>query len=58
MIKYQLTQTEVVIRIVTIEGVEYRSFIPNDPANIDRQEYEEWLAKGHTPDASLWQTEK
>ena len=44
MADYQLTKTDIVMR--TADG----AFIPNDPANRDRAEYDRWLADGGVPD--------
>lgn len=40
---YQLTQSSTVLRLPD------NALIPNDPANIDWQAYQEWLAAGNTP---------
>jgi len=45
MSDYQLTATESTI-IRTADG----AFIPNDPANRDYAEYQEWLEDGGVPD--------
>jgi hypothetical protein len=44
MAEYQLTQSDIVIRTAD------QAFIPNDPANRDRVEYDKWLADGGVPD--------
>jgi hypothetical protein len=44
MTDYQLTATDVVIRTAD------QANIPNDPANRDRDEYEQWLVDGGVPD--------
>jgi hypothetical protein len=44
MADYQFTEGDTVIR--TADGAS----IPNDPANRDYAEYEQWLADGGVPD--------
>jgi len=44
MADYQLTASEMVIRTSDVV------WIPNDPGNRDRAEYDAWLAAGGVPD--------
>lgn len=44
MAEYRLTETDAVIR--TADG----AWIPNDPANRDWVEYQQWLEDGGVPD--------
>jgi len=44
MAEYQLSTFDVVVRTAD------QAFIPNDPENLDRIEYEAWLADGGVPD--------
>lgn len=44
MAQYQLTASNTVIRTADL------AYIPDDPANRDRIEYEKWLADGGEPD--------
>jgi cell division protein FtsN len=44
MAEYQLTETDTVLRTAD------EAWIPNDPSNRDRVEYEQWLADGGVPD--------
>jgi hypothetical protein len=48
MADYQLIEKSDVVFRVTDE-----KFIPNDPANSDRIEYEQWLADGGVPDPQM-----
>ena len=41
---YQLTQSDTILRLAD------NAFIPQDPANIDYKEYQDWLAEGNTPE--------
>lgn len=41
---YQFTQTDIVVRLADMAS------IPNDPANMDRAEFEAWIATGNVPE--------
>lgn len=47
MADYQLTETDGVIRTAD------QAWIPNDPDNRDRVEYDKWLADGGVPDPAV-----
>ena len=48
MAEYQLLyESETVLRTLD------QAYIPNDPANRDRQGYEQWLADGGVPDPAV-----
>jgi hypothetical protein len=40
---YQLTQNENIFRVLD------KTYIPQDPANTDYQQYLEWVSQGNTP---------
>jgi hypothetical protein len=44
MAKYRLAPNGMIVRN------EDEAWIPPDPGNKDRQEYEDWLKQGNTPD--------
>lgn len=41
---YRLTETAMVVRLADM------AYIPDDPENVDRQRYMEWLAQGNEPE--------
>lgn len=51
MIMYKQTKTiEGQIRNDQIQRTSDNAYIPFDPANVDFQQYQKWLAEGNTPE--------
>jgi hypothetical protein len=47
---YKINKDEITNKITCIIRLADNASIPLDPANIDYQEYLEWVAKGNTPE--------
>lgn len=50
MAEYQLLPDTATGPNTTVLRVADQAYIPDDPANVDRQKYDEWLAAGNVPD--------
>lgn len=48
MVSYKLCKDSDVIKKTDAQGFVW--WVPNDPGNRDRQDYEAWLAQGNTPE--------
>jgi hypothetical protein len=49
---YQLVATLPGTALQIVQRIADGAFIPFDPANLDYQEYLDWLSKGNQPDAA------
>lgn len=46
---YQLLKSQITDSVTCIKRLADNAFIPFDPANVDFQAYQQWLAEGNTP---------